>query len=173
MTAVPTFVVGKLRAANLQQLATVVGELKAPHRVQARQIVAQTLTTGTGANITFTAEDVDSANGHSTSSNTDRYVIPATGLLMVAGGVGFAVSAAGVRLVLWRINGVDVNGSETLWSASSAFATGFLAKTMFINVVANDILTLVAVQTTGGNLDTDVGAATQSTMTAWMLSMPG
>lgn len=172
MTALPTaFTVGKLRAASLQQLYTVVSELKSPYRAQLRQTVAQTFTTGTGAVFTFDAEDRDSANAHSTSSNTSRYVIPGAGDWCMAGGAGWVANATGVRSTLVRVNGSDVAGGQLLWSASSAFSTKMPIQFMMISLALNDIVEVSGIQTSGGNLNSESSSTTQSTFSIWCLSL--
>lgn len=141
-----------------------------PPIAQLQQIVAQTLTNGVGGDITFTSEDWDSSNAHSTVTNTARFTCVYPGKYEFAGGVGFASNATGVRSTLWRKNGSDIAGAQLLWSASSAFASSFPARVIQVSMIAGDYVTMAAIQTSGGNLDTDVSSAVRPSMTVKRVS---
>lgn len=124
-----------------------------------RQTVAQTLTTGVATVITFDVEDVDSAGGHSTVSNTGRYTAVYPGWYSTGGGIAYAANATGVRTTGWRINGTAIPSGFTLYAAGMAtnsLQEGTRPGMVFLNV--NDYLELIGTQTSGGNLNTAVGA---------------
>jgi hypothetical protein len=132
--------------------------LLAPPIGQFRQTAAQTLTTGTWTAVTFDAEDVDSAGGHSTSSNTSRYTAVYTGWYRVSGGVGFTGNSTGRRGGRWAANGSLVSGSAIMLAATSTGSVAVPAKTMLVYLAVGDYVELQAYQESGGNLDTNVGS---------------
>jgi hypothetical protein len=139
--------------------------LLAPPIFQGRQTAAQSLTTGVYTAIGFDAEDIDSAGGHSTSSNTSRYVAQYAGWAEVVGSTGFASNATGRRLNKLRVNGTtDINGSD--FSVGSG-VTGVLKVTtppmkIFFNVT--DYVESLGAQESGGSLNTAATTVDQSMM---------
>jgi hypothetical protein len=134
-------------------------------RAHMRQIVAQTLTTSTWSPITMTAEDKDTLNAHSTSSNTSRYVAQRAGSYEFSGGVTFAPNATGSRLLKWMKNSADINGSQVATPVNSgSFDTALSARTIQIDLVVSDFVELAAWQNSGGNLSTGVVGIGQSSM---------
>jgi hypothetical protein len=151
--------------ATVSALSATVSALTNPARAQLRQTSAQTLGSGTGAVCTYNAEDKDSANGHSIVTNTSRYTCQVAGDYFIQPAAGFAANVTGVRAVNLRVNGSDVAGSQNLWSASSGFATSMPGRGVLITLAVNDFVEALLIQNSGGNLNTDVGTTTQSTMT--------
>jgi hypothetical protein len=104
MPSVPTirtFVAGEVVLAGYfnNNIGAPLAYLLAPPIFQGRQTSAQAaLTTGVFTAILFDTEDIDSANGHSTSSNTSRYNAQYTGWYQQSGGMTFAANATGRRL---------------------------------------------------------------------------
>ena len=129
-----------------------------------RQSVAQSLTSGAFAAITFNAEDVDSAGGHDNVTNNSRYTAQYAGWYFIPFTVGYATSAVGRRIGLLRVNGADVNGTGYATGAFATFATVVSAASLvFLNV--GDYVEVFAYQDSGGALNTSVGFAyEQSTM---------
>lgn len=146
--------------------------LNPPH-AELRQTVAQTLTTGVTAAVTFDVEDVDepaAAGGHSTSSNTSRYTAQYAGWYLVGGGVGFAANATGQRAAVWAVNGALLNGSQVMEQATSASNNKVGARTKLVYLNVGDYVELHAQQTSGGNLNTAVTASEQSSMSVLWVS---
>lgn len=140
--------------------------LLAPPIFQGRQTVAQTLTTAVFAAVTLDAEDVDSAGGHSTVTNTSRYVAQYAGWYDVAGGIGYASNATSYRAGDLRTNGTALNGTQSNIVAltSSVSNVGLPTTLVFLNV--SDYVEMFALQNSGGNLNTSVTTTTQSRMSA-------
>lgn len=139
--------------------------LLAPPIFDGRQTVAQSLTSGTYAAVTLDAEDVDSAGGHSTSSNTSRYTAVYAGWAEVTQKAGYASNATGRRLIKLRTNGTtDVNGSNaTMFSGvTNTLALTGPTKKVFFNV--GDYVEMMAAQESGGALNTAVTGPEQSVM---------
>lgn len=150
---------------------TDVAALAAPPIAVLRQTVAQTLTNGTFTALTFTTEDIDTANGHSTSTNTSRYTCQVAGKYMLTGGVTFASNGTGARYARWRVNGADVSGGGTSMPGISGDQALLPARTVIVALNVGDYVELWAYQGSGGNLDTYVGVTyAQSTVTVMRVS---
>lgn len=127
-----------------------------------RQTVAQSIPNVTWTSITFDVEDLDSdpagTGGHSTSSNTSRYVAVYAGWYRVSGGVEFAINATGQRACAWAVNGTLVAASRTLISATAALGMGVPAKTKLVFLNIGDYVEMQVYQNSGGALNTAVVA---------------
>lgn len=134
-----------------------------------RQTVAQTIgnnVTSPWTALSFTTEDSDSHNGHSTVTNNSRYVFPISGKYRISGAVGWAVNSSGARGTMWRVNNTDFTASQILVPANgTAVGTHIPARTKTINVNAGDYLELAVYQNSGGNLDTSAGSGDQAGIT--------
>lgn len=168
MAAVPvtrTFVSGEVVLASHfnTNINGPLGFLLAPPIFQGRQTVAQTLTTGVFAAITMDAEDVDSAGGHSTSSNTSRYIAQYAGWYILGGVAGIAANATGRRLTKWRVNGsADVNGSGVFSPSTAASVVKVPLATIKVFLNVGDYVEAMVAQESGGNVNTAVSATDQS-----------
>jgi hypothetical protein len=110
-------------------------------------------TSGTAGAITLDAEDWDYANGHSTVTNTSRYVMQNAGTVEVSAQAVFAANATGQRLIyLAKNGGAEITGTRVeVASAGSAVPTCIFTAD-HIQVVAGDYLEVYAIQTSGGSL---------------------
>lgn len=171
MTAVPvtrTWVAGEvvLDSHFNNNIRDVLNFLLAPPIVQARQTVAQSLTNGVFADLTFTTEDVDSAGMHSNVTNTPRFTAVYAGWYRYSGSAAFAASATGRRLTKWSLNGSDIAGSGLYLPATAASVQSMPAKTMLIFQNVSDFVILAAAQESGGSINTAVGSVDQSVVNA-------
>ena len=126
-----------------------------------RQIATQTLTTGLWAPATFTAESYDTHTGHSTSVNTDQYVVPTIwgGVWRCSGGGTFAANATGSRGARWTKNGTPILNAELMLPNNGAgTASRIPAHTISEDFAAGDVIRLELFQDRGGNLDTVVSS---------------
>lgn len=122
-----------------------------------RQTATQTLTNGVYGAVTFTAEDFDSANGHSTSTNTSRYTAQSgwDGVYRLMGGLAFVSNATGNRGCHWRKNGTALAASDLMLPAcGGGSATRIPAQSIDVDLAVGDYIELWAFQGSGGNLDT-------------------
>lgn len=125
-----------------------------------RQSVAQTFTSGSWAAVTFDVEDLDTVNGHSTSSNTDRYTAVYAGWYHVDAYVAFASNGSGARGAR-----LGINGSTTLSVGRATFLAAVVTDraaipvsgTVFLSV--GDYVNVAGFQSSGGNLNSEVGVA--------------
>ncbi len=133
-----------------------------PIRAELRQGAAQTFTTAVFAAITFDQEDLDDDGGHTTNS---KFTAVTAGWYLVAGGIGWASSATGIRVLKWMLNSATVVGGGAQITANSANVLHQVARTMLINMAVGDFLELHARQDSGGNLLSTVGTENSATMT--------
>lgn len=132
------------------------GDDERPYAV-IRQTVAQALTSGASAAVLFDAEDIDTNNGHSTTSNTSRWTCPSgkPGWFLFTYSAGFVSNATGDRLAWVSITGGAARYGVCLNSAAGAHQTYLTgADRVFLN--AGDYLQLNVEQYSGGSLNTDV-----------------
>lgn len=125
------------------------------------QSVAQTLTNGATTAILLDSEVADTYNGHSTSTNTDRYVAQVAGYYLGYGATYFAANATGQRIGLILKNGSAFGipvAMRTTVDAASAGATEVPASgVVYLN--AGDYMQLGGIQTSGGNLNTNANGS--------------
>ncbi|MFG3710121.1 hypothetical protein [Micromonospora sp. NPDC047730] len=134
-----------------------VDRLEAPVIARLRQTTPQTLTTGTFAPINFQTEDLDSADGHSTTTNISRYTAKVAGKYELSGAIAFAANGTGQRYAKWQKNGVDVPASGTNMQALTSGQSLLGAATVFVTLAVNDYVQLLGNQLSGANLDTYTG----------------
>ncbi|MGW3809076.1 hypothetical protein [Micromonospora sp. NPDC005113] len=137
---------------------------------QLRQTSTQSIASGTWAAIGFQAEDHDTVNGHSTSSNVSRYTAQKAGRYEISGAVCFALAATGSMWARWAVNGGELNGSATNMATTTA-QTLLAARTLLITLAVGDYVELQGTQFSGGSLSTYVADGyAQSTMTVKWVS---
>lgn len=136
-----------------------------------RQTVAQSVASATYTACTFTTEDLDTLNGHSTSVNTSRWTVPVgwAGAYMLTGGGKFATNVTGSRSAQFAKNGTGIAGSEGSGFSASDTST-FTAKTIVVSLAEGDYVEMQIRQSSGGSLNTDVATtASQCTMSVvWL-----
>lgn len=126
-----------------------------------RQTVAQTFTTGVGSTITFDTEDIDRDNGHSLTTNTDRYTAQTAGWYWVSGSVSFVGNATGTRSAALYKNGTILNTSQNRVFVNAA-TNALVPTSALVYLALNDYITIQGNQNSGGNLNSVVTAGTQS-----------
>jgi hypothetical protein len=161
---------GNAVASLINELRTAVTALTTLEQARVRQSVAQSLTTSTWTALTFTSEDLDTASGHSTVSNTSRYTVVTGGAFLLSGGCGFSNNVTGVRGVRWAKNGTAINGSESVAAATPAIGNRVAARVIVVSLVASDYVELEAFQSSGAGLNTSAGSTDQPDMTVVRIS---
>lgn len=119
-----------------------------------RQTVTQNTTTGTWTAITFDIEDSDLANGHSTVTNTSRYVCQTSGRLTFECGATIAANGTGLRGLRFLKNGTTPLQGRDVRSPAPAANTTEMTITRTIPLVAGDYIELQVRQDSGGTLAT-------------------
>ncbi len=159
-------------ALQVGNLTTLITTLANPPRAQMRQIVAQGITTGTWTSLTFTAEDLDSHNGHDNVTNNTRYTGQVSGVYLLDGGVWFDANTTGVRMCRWAKNGTVLVGSGVEAAPVSGGQTALAAKGYLVSLNVGDYVELQAWHNRGSTLNTYVGGGgdeAQSSMTVTLI----
>jgi hypothetical protein len=167
MTATPVphvFIAGEVAtAANVNTFGTAINFLKTPPIFEANQTVAQSFSSASTptTGLTVTTEVVDSANGHSTSTNTSRYVAVYPGWYEAGGGIAFAANATGSRGCDWAVNGAALNGTHAWLPANGSGYTAVPARVKKLFLNATDYVEEWGSQTSGAGLNTSVASVEQ------------
>ncbi len=114
----------------------------------------QTVTTSTSPTVTWQTESVDEIGGFTLGTSSTNFVVPAgVDFVDIHAGVKWAVNSSGTRQILFKIGGTTVAGhaASTTTTGTDASANHFFSKN--VPVSKNDIITIVAAQSSGGNLD--------------------
>ena len=138
----------------------------------ARQTVAQALdfTGGAYVALTFTTEDIDVANGHSTSSQFSRYTAQAAGKYRLSGSISVPQNVAAQQMV----GAFYKNGAVISSGAKASFYVGSYATTEQCFVMPNVYLTLATTDyvelrvTKGTNFTTEVSAGQSTFGVEWV-----
>lgn len=131
----------------------------APPLAMVHQESSQSLTSSSWTAITMDTETYDTADGHSTSTNTSRYTAVYPGYYLLGGGVTYAGNTTGRRGARWAVNGSVIPGSATLQVATSATSVGVTARGMVTYLTVGDYVELQGYQDSGGALSTYVTAS--------------
>jgi len=123
--------------------------------VQIRRAANQSITTATETAISFDTENLDFGGWWSsgTTITVPAGAIPTgyttVGILMMAT-LKFATNATGIRKIILQKNGTEINSLQASGLASDVT---IVQMTDLTTVAAADTLTLLAYQTSGGNLN--------------------
>ncbi len=122
-----------------------------------RQTVAQTIPNNVWTGVNFDTEDLDRDNGHSTVSNTSRYVAATPGFYWIAYTVVYVANTSGVRAARLRTNGTDTKATAVgrmLVSAASSFDTSLQGGGIQYLNGTSDYLETMTYQSSGAGRDT-------------------
>lgn len=167
MTAVPvtrTYVAGEIvldTHFNIN-IRDPLNFLLTPPLMRLRQTVAQTLTTGVFAAVTYTTEDLDSSGMHSNVTNTSRATAVYPGWYGGWGGPAFATNTTGRRIGIWSVNAALVNGTRSTTVPISGNSTCLLMRPSLVFLNVTDYLEQSVFQDSGGNLATSTISDEQS-----------
>lgn len=119
-----------------------------------------TLTTGTWTTLLFDGEVFDSNSHHSTSTNTDRLVVPAgINFVRLCGVISYAANATGIRQALIQKNGTTTIAWTNCVTVGASGSTRIYVDTGPISVTPGDYFVLQGYQNSGGNLSTTFGGS--------------
>lgn len=121
---------------------------------------AQTIATATNTNVLWDGETVDTHGFHSTSSNTDRIVIPTgfAGYYEFGFNQGWASNATGMRQGILSVDGSTGISAYLVSATAGGNSTRYSASSPPVFLNAAQYVVLIIQQTSGGNLDTESGA---------------
>lgn len=143
--------------------------LQTPPVFYATQTAAQSIANTTFVPLTWPSEVVDSNNGHSTSSQTSRYVCQQAGWYSVGGVVNYVTqNQTGIRAALLYKNGTEYGGgsAQILPTASQ---TRVVTPTVLMQLAVNDYVELVAYQSSGVTTSTEGAATTGSSFSVFFI----
>lgn len=163
--SLPTIGVGVLPSSQMSQIVDAVNFLLNPPILRLRQTVAQNITTGGSTQpVTFTVEDVDSANMHDNTTNPSRATAAYPGWYRLGGGISWTANATNRRNLGWAINGAAVNGSDTSIQGFAGLSNRQDARSILVFLNVGDYVELMAFQDSGITLATDVTTTAQPSM---------
>lgn len=154
-----TWTVGQLVTAalmnsNIQALGNFV---LAPPLASTYGSLGQSIPNNTLTPVLFDTNVLDSDSGHSTTTNTSRYVCQVVGTYLIFGALAFASNATGARNATAAKNGTVVSYIQGQIPANAATTT----TTPYIGILplaAGDYVEVWALQSSGGSLSTAGGA---------------
>lgn len=126
--------------------------LLAPPLAVLRQSSTQSVPNAAYTAILLDAEDIDRDSGHSTVTNTSKYVCQTPGWYSDQATLSYASNATGLRIAGFNVNGVDINRSQQVPTVSTGGSATVLTTTCTVYLNALDNIELHGYQTSGGAL---------------------
>lgn len=121
----------------------------------ARQGSGQVIAAATYTALTFGGEDIDVANGHSTSTNTGRYTAQAAGKYRLVGSIAipnFGASGAAIIGAYYKNGAVIATDAKAAFVNPAAQAT-LVMPTYYVSLAATDYVELRVFNATGFTTD--------------------
>lgn len=170
--AMPTEVPGNFwTAALFAATVAAIGnwQINVP-RFKGYSATGQAFTTGTTfTSVTLDSEYVDTEGGHSTVTNTSRYVCQVAGWYWCHGSMNFPTNSTGNRSLQLAVNGSTYPGTSVLLAAPAG--NSWIGMTAgLVQLAVGDYLELQAFQNSGGTLTTTVISGIQPTLSAVWIS---
>lgn len=140
-----------------------------------RQTAAQSIANGSYTAVLFDTEDLDRDAGHSTVTNTSRYVPQTPGYQLAAYTLPWAVNATGARSARLRMNGTDTAatsaGRTTVGNGGGAADTACSGTGFLYFNGTTDYVEVVGYQNCGGALTTEIDTSVSPRLqTLWLSS---
>ena len=136
--------------ADINFLGAAGGSTVAKDLAFLRRTTNQVLTASTWTAISFDAEDIDAANGHSTTTNTSRYTAVAAGKYRFGGGAYFTYSSGTPTIAAgFRLNGSGTGntgyivGSLTQMKPSTSTGCSIVLPTTLVSLTAGQWVELI------------------------------
>ncbi|WP_037616471.1 hypothetical protein [Streptomyces aureus] len=139
-------------------------------RFRGYQTSVQSLADNTWTSLTLDTEAFDSDNGHSTSTNTSRYVVQVAGTYAVTGVAAFAANATGNRAARIAVNGTSIAGSFVKTLAATASHSSGVATHAQVACAVGDYIEVMGLQTSGAALNTSAASDVACAMGVWWIS---
>lgn len=140
-----------------------------PPVFSAYQSAVQSLGNNLHVPISLDTEVLDSEGGHSTLTNTSRYVCQVAGTYAILGAGAFGANATGIRVAALYISGSIIRGSQMISPPNGS--TQMSVVTFAVSPMAvGDYLELNVQQTTGAALNTYFGVDTTSCLDVFWIS---
>jgi hypothetical protein len=127
---------------------------------------AQAFASGlTFAPVNLDSEVYDSEGGHSTTTNTSRYVCQVAGMYRLTAMGSFGVNSAGSRAVAVGVNGSSVIQAQSAAPAANSWANQSTVD-QFLNV--GDYVEILTWQNCGASLSTSTGSLAPALLVWWI-----
>ncbi|MCX5285699.1 hypothetical protein [Streptomyces sp. NBC_00198] len=127
-------------------------------RFRGYQTSVQSLSDNTWTPLTLDTEAFDSDNGHSTSSNTSRYVVQVAGTYNILGHAAFTANATGNRAARINVNGTAIPGSFVKGLAATASHSSGVSTSAQAVCAVGDYIEVYGLHTAGTALNTAAGS---------------
>lgn len=137
-----------------------------PPDFMGHQTATQSIANTTWTALTVDAETVDTYGGHSTTTNTSRYVGQVAGYYQVSGVSAWAASSTGGRGAAIALNGTRMIGHAAFAMAAAAATPSAIAtptREVFLNGTT-DYVEVQGYQASGGALATTAGVDVTSSL---------
>lgn len=129
------------------------------------QNTVQSLNNTNWTSLNLDAETYDNYSGHSNTVNNSRYTIQVPGWYTVVGTYAAAGNSTGFRAVRIAKNGVSSPlGFASYSGATTSAGISINTPTSDIQLAVGDFLEVQGWQSSGGNLNTDIGVDTRSAL---------
>jgi hypothetical protein len=146
-------------AAALNALGSAVNFSLGPPEFAGYQNIVQSIPSSTWTALLLDTEREDTAGGHSTVTNTSRYVVQYDGTYICNGVFAPAINATGFRAARLQKNGSPIlGGAAYLPNASGSVEMGIVTPTTSIQCVTGDYIEVAGYQSSGGALNTVLDA---------------
>ncbi|MEU5596701.1 hypothetical protein [Streptomyces sp. NPDC020298] len=139
-------------------------------RFRGYQGTTQSLADNTWTSLNLDTEVFDSDNGHSTSSNTSRYVVQVAGTYAITGAAAFAANATGNRAARITVNGASIAGSFVKGLAATASHSSGIATSAQAVCAVGDYIEVMGLQTSGAALNTSAASDVACSLGVWWIS---
>jgi hypothetical protein len=150
--------------ANTLELSnfTNIGFVLNPPAFIGYQATTQSLNNTNWTSLSLDAESYDNYTGHSNITNNSRYTSQVSGWYTVSGVYAAVGNATGFRAVRIVKNGNQLLGFASYSGATTSSGTSIITPTNDLLLAAGDYVEVQGWQSTGGNLNTDIGVDTRS-----------
>lgn len=133
------------------------------------QATAQSCTTGSWNELLIDTETLDTYNGHSTTTNTNRYTPQVPGTYVVLGTAAYPGSATTQRSCRATLNGSPVAGAAASGGSGSSWWCGTAIGVVQCNGTT-DWVSVQGRQDSGGTISTNVGTDFSPALQVFWLS---
>jgi hypothetical protein len=131
----------------------------------------QSISDSTWTSLSIDTEVVDSDAGHSTVTNTSRYVCQVAGTYLLAGTSAFAANATGNRAARLAINGIAIPGSFVKTLAATVTHSSATLTTAIAPMSVGDYVEVQGYQSSGSALSTSAASdVAPSLLAVWISS---
>ena len=133
-----------------------------------RNSADEPITSGAVTPLTFDTEDFDTANLHSTTTNTQNIVVPIGGLYLLGAGVRWENNTTGRRLVIINVNGTQAIRDAVSPNNTSGFGPEQNPHGLY-RLNAGDVVSVSVYQDSGSTLSVqNFGASGPYLEVAWL-----